>query len=139
MFENRVPHVLSGDYTPLSAVDIFVKDLGMVLDTARTSKFPLPLSAAAHQMFMMASTAGHGGEDDCGRDQDLPRHRTAGGQGEVRERDDDPIDPIDPIDPLSLLGCIADDFTGATDLANTLVRNGMRTVQTIGVPASGGR
>lgn len=36
-----------------------------------------------------------------------------------------------------LLGCIADDFTGATDLANTLVRNGMRTVQTIGVPASG--
>nr|WP_315597054.1 3-oxo-tetronate kinase [uncultured Cupriavidus sp.] len=35
-----------------------------------------------------------------------------------------------------LLGCIADDFTGATDLANTLVRNGMRTVQTIGVPTS---
>ncbi|CAG2145371.1 L-threonate dehydrogenase [Cupriavidus yeoncheonensis] len=64
MFENRVPHILCGDYTPLSAVDIFVKDLGMVLDTARTSKFPLPLSAAAHQMFMMASTAGHGGEDD---------------------------------------------------------------------------
>lgn len=33
------------------------------------------------------------------------------------------------------LGCIADDFTGATDLANNLVRSGMRTVQTIGVPA----
>jgi uncharacterized protein YgbK (DUF1537 family) len=33
-----------------------------------------------------------------------------------------------------LLGCIADDFTGATDLANMLVRAGMRTVQTIGVP-----
>lgn len=64
MFENRVPHILKGDYTPLSAVDIFVKDLGLVLDTARRSKFPLPLSAAAHQMFMMASTAGHGGEDD---------------------------------------------------------------------------
>ncbi len=32
------------------------------------------------------------------------------------------------------LGCIADDFTGATDLANNLVRAGMRTVQTIGVP-----
>ncbi|MEM5400361.1 L-threonate dehydrogenase [Paraburkholderia unamae] len=64
MFENRVPHILNGDYTPLSAVDIFVKDLGLVLDTARGSKFPLPLSAAAHQMFMMASTAGHGGEDD---------------------------------------------------------------------------
>ncbi len=36
-----------------------------------------------------------------------------------------------------LLGCIADDFTGATDLANNLVREGMRTLQTIGVPEGG--
>ena len=64
MFENRVPHILSGDFTPLSAVDIFVKDLGIVLDTGRKTKFPLPLSSAAHQMFMMASAAGFGGEDD---------------------------------------------------------------------------
>ena len=64
MFENRMAHVLAGDYTPLSAVDIFVKDLGLVLDTARASKFPLPLSATAHQMFMQASTAGFAKEDD---------------------------------------------------------------------------
>lgn len=64
MFENRMAHVIAGDYTPLSAVDIFVKDLGLVLDTARASKFPLPLSATAHQMFMQASTAGHAREDD---------------------------------------------------------------------------
>ena len=64
MFENRMAHVLSGDYTPLSAVDIFVKDLGLVLDTARATKFPLPLSSTAHQMFMQASSAGHGREDD---------------------------------------------------------------------------
>jgi L-threonate 2-dehydrogenase len=64
MFENRMAHVLAGDYSPLSAVDIFVKDLGLVLDTARASKFPLPLSATAHQMFMQASTAGFGHEDD---------------------------------------------------------------------------
>ena len=38
---------------------------------------------------------------------------------------------------MPLLGCIADDFTGATDLASTLVKNGMRTVQLIGVPARG--
>ncbi len=37
----------------------------------------------------------------------------------------------------ALLGCIADDFTGATDLAGTLVRAGMRTVQMIGVPGPG--
>ncbi|MDT4846990.1 L-threonate dehydrogenase [compost metagenome] len=64
MFENRMAHVLAADYTPLSAVDIFVKDLGLVLDTARASKFPLPLSATAHQMFMQASTAGYAKEDD---------------------------------------------------------------------------
>lgn len=64
MFENRMPHVLAGDYTPLSAVDIFVKDLGLVLDMARESRFPLPLSSTAHQMFMQASAAGHGREDD---------------------------------------------------------------------------
>jgi putative dehydrogenase len=65
MFENRMPHVLAGDYAPLSAVDIFVKDLGLVLDTARASRFPLPLAATAHQMFMHASAAGHGREDDA--------------------------------------------------------------------------
>ena len=37
---------------------------------------------------------------------------------------------------MPLLGVIADDFTGATDIANTLVKGGMRTVQTIGVPAA---
>jgi L-threonate 2-dehydrogenase len=64
MFENRMAHVLAGDYTPLSAVDIFVKDLGLVLDLARASKFPLPLSSTAHQMFMQASSAGFAKEDD---------------------------------------------------------------------------
>ncbi len=41
---------------------------------------------------------------------------------------------ISPVRPL--LGCIADDFTGATDLANMLVRGGMRTVQSIGIPTA---
>jgi 3-hydroxyisobutyrate dehydrogenase len=65
MFENRMAHVIAGDYTPLSAVDIFVKDLGLVLDTARASKFPLPLASTAHQMFMQASSAGFAREDDA--------------------------------------------------------------------------
>jgi putative dehydrogenase len=64
MFENRMAHVLAGDYTPLSAVDIFVKDLGLVLDTARASRFPLPLASTAHQMFLQAASAGFGREDD---------------------------------------------------------------------------
>jgi len=64
MFENRMAHVLAADYTPLSAVDIFVKDLGLVLDWARASKFPLPLSSTAHQMIMQASTAAFAKADD---------------------------------------------------------------------------
>ncbi|HEY2187608.1 MAG TPA: L-threonate dehydrogenase [Caldimonas sp.] len=65
MFENRMAHVIAADYTPLSAVDIFVKDLGLVLDTARATKFPLPLASTAHQMFMQASSAGFAKEDDA--------------------------------------------------------------------------
>ncbi len=64
MFQNRIPHVLEGDYTPLSAVNIFVKDLGIVLDSARRMAFPLPLTAAAHQQFLGAAAAGLGYEDD---------------------------------------------------------------------------
>jgi 3-hydroxyisobutyrate dehydrogenase len=64
MFENRVPHILDGDYTPLSAVNIFVKDLGIVLDAARQLKFPLPLAAAAHQLYLATAAMGHGAEDD---------------------------------------------------------------------------
>jgi L-threonate 2-dehydrogenase len=64
MFQNRVPHILTGDYTPLSAVNIFVKDLGIVLDSARKLGMGLPLTAAAHQLYLMAAAAGHGGEDD---------------------------------------------------------------------------
>jgi len=64
MFENRVPNILSGDYTPKSMVDIFVKDLSIVSDTGKSMKFPLPLTATALQQFLSASAAGHGKEDD---------------------------------------------------------------------------
>lgn len=64
MFQNRVPHILDGDYTPLSAVNIFVKDLGIVLDAARALGFPLPLAASAHQLYLATAAAGHGAADD---------------------------------------------------------------------------
>ena len=64
MFENRVPHILAGDYTPFSAVDIFVKDLGIVSSTGRELTLPLPLASTALQQFTAASSSGHGQEDD---------------------------------------------------------------------------
>lgn len=64
MFENRVPHVLAGDYTPLSSIEIFVKDLGIVQDMARSERYPVPLAAAALQMYLAAAGAGMGRDDD---------------------------------------------------------------------------
>ncbi|MFG1175073.1 L-threonate dehydrogenase [Erwiniaceae bacterium CAU 1747] len=64
MFENRMRHVVDGDYSPKSAVDIFVKDLGLVADTAKALHFPLPLASTAFNMFTSASNAGFGREDD---------------------------------------------------------------------------
>jgi 3-hydroxyisobutyrate dehydrogenase len=65
MFENRMPHVLDGDYRPRSAIDIFTKDLGIVIDMARDAKFPVPIAGAALQMFLMAAGAGMGRDDDA--------------------------------------------------------------------------
>jgi 3-hydroxyisobutyrate dehydrogenase len=65
MFQNRMAHVLDNDYTPRSAVNIFVKDLGIVLDTARKNLFPTPMAATAHQLFTMAAAHGLGAEDDA--------------------------------------------------------------------------
>ncbi|MDZ4093376.1 MAG: L-threonate dehydrogenase, partial [Paracoccaceae bacterium] len=65
MFENRVPHVLDGDYAPRSAVSIFTKDLGIVSDLGRQQKFPLPISSAALQLFTMTEAAGMGRDDDA--------------------------------------------------------------------------
>ncbi|MEX5729557.1 putative dehydrogenase [Rhodovulum iodosum] len=65
VLENRAPHVVAGDYTPLSAVDIWLKDLGIVSDIARASKFSAPLVAAALQQFVAASGTGLGQQDDA--------------------------------------------------------------------------
>jgi L-threonate 2-dehydrogenase len=65
MWQNRVPHILAGDDTPLSAVNIFVKDLGIVLDQARALAFPAPIAATAHQLFLGAAALGNGAKDDA--------------------------------------------------------------------------
>lgn len=65
MFRDRVPHMLEDDYTPRSAVDIWTKDLGLVLEAGKALKMPLPMAAAAFQVVMMAAAKGLGPIDDA--------------------------------------------------------------------------
>ena len=65
MLENRAPHIVDGDYTPLSSVNIWPKDLGIVLDIAKEAGFNAPVTKAALQQFVAAADMGLGGEDDA--------------------------------------------------------------------------
>jgi len=64
MLNDRGPRMLQAEPAVTSAVDIFVKDLGIVMQAGRDGKLALPLAAAAHQMFLAASGAGRGAQDD---------------------------------------------------------------------------
>lgn len=64
MLSNRGPRMLKDEPEVTSTVDIFVKDLGIVMDAGRQAHMALPIAAAAHQMFLAASGAGHGMADD---------------------------------------------------------------------------
>ncbi|WP_439136921.1 L-threonate dehydrogenase [Roseicyclus sp.] len=65
MLENRAPHIVAGDYTPHSQVNIWPKDLGIVLDIARDAGFTAPITAAALAQYLAAAEMGLGREDDA--------------------------------------------------------------------------
>jgi 3-hydroxyisobutyrate dehydrogenase-like beta-hydroxyacid dehydrogenase len=65
MLENRAPHIVEGDYTPHSSVNIWPKDLGIVLDIAKSENFDAPISQAAFDQFKAAADMGLGREDDA--------------------------------------------------------------------------
>ena len=65
MLENRTPHIIDNDYSPKSSINIWPKDLGIVLDIAKNSNFSAPLTAAALQQFISAAGSGLGQEDDA--------------------------------------------------------------------------
>ena len=65
MLENRAPHIANGDYTPLSQINIWPKDLGIVLDVAKSAGFSAPITSAALQQYMVAVGMGLGKEDDA--------------------------------------------------------------------------
>ena len=118
MFGNRMAHVLAGDYTPLVVGGHLRQGPGA------------GAGPGAHQQVSAAAGLHRAPDVHAGlqrrpregrrqrRDQDLPGHRPAGEEGVTL-----------------LLGVIADDLTGATDVALMLQNAGMRTIQAIGVPA----
>ncbi len=66
MLENRGPHIVNGDYTPHSQVNVWPKDLGIVQDMARKTEFEAPIAAAALAQYLAAADLGLGTVDDAG-------------------------------------------------------------------------
>jgi putative dehydrogenase len=64
MLKDRGPRMLQAQPEVSSAVDIFVKDLGIVLEAGRDAKAALPIAAVAHQLFLATSGRGEGRVDD---------------------------------------------------------------------------
>lgn len=65
MLENRAPHIIEGDYTPRSTINIWPKDLGIVMDIAQNSGFSAPITEATLALFKEAAAQGLGAEDDA--------------------------------------------------------------------------
>lgn len=65
MLENRAPHIIEGDYTPRSTINIWPKDLGIVMDIAQNLGFFTPITEAALALFKEAAEQGLGAEDDA--------------------------------------------------------------------------
>ncbi|KAJ5093640.1 hypothetical protein N7456_009501 [Penicillium angulare] len=66
MFENRVPHMLSNDWSPHSALGIFIKDMRIVTSEGLSRSFPLYVASAAEQLYRFAALSGYEKEDDAG-------------------------------------------------------------------------
>ncbi|CAL1393091.1 unnamed protein product [Linum trigynum] len=127
MFENRVPHMLDNDYTPYSALDIFVKDLGIVCNECSSRNLPLHIATVANQLFLAGSAAGWGRQDDAGvvRVYETLTGVKVEGKLPILEKDvvllslphEWPLDPIDDIHRLNqsnlkTLVVLDDDPTG---------------------------
>ena len=86
MFENRGPFIAAGDYRPHSAVEIFVKDLGIVAEAAEKGVLSVPMAQAALARFKRRARCGPGTRGRCCRRQDLCARRQARAARRAGER-----------------------------------------------------
>ncbi len=67
MLDDRGRRMVGREFSPVkSALDIFVKDLGLVTSAAAAQRFPATLASTANQLFLMGAALGYGGDDDSG-------------------------------------------------------------------------
>ena len=83
MWGDRGPRMMQDDPPVTSAIEIFVKDLGIVLDQGKRARQGLPLASAAMQMFLAAAGLGHGAADDS---QVIRAYRAMNGGGASDEQ-----------------------------------------------------
>ena len=63
MYQMVGPRMIDRDFAPKGPLEIFVKDLGIALEAGKANRFPLPMAAAAHQLYLAAAAHGHIAED----------------------------------------------------------------------------
>ena len=63
MYQTVGPRMIDRDFAPKGPLEIFVKDLGIALEAGKAARFPLPMAAAAHQLYLAAAAHGHIAED----------------------------------------------------------------------------
>ena len=63
MYQIVGPRMIDRDFAPKGPLEIFVKDLGIALEAGKANRFPLPMAAAAHQLYLAAAAHGHIAED----------------------------------------------------------------------------
>ncbi|KAK1996521.1 hypothetical protein LX36DRAFT_658492 [Colletotrichum falcatum] len=123
-FENRVPHMLDGDWTPLSALNIFVKDMGIVVSTARTLQFPAPLASVAEQLYISGAAQGYGAEDDSGLVRIfLPGHHNIVKEQAVQLNKQEKLTPSTTPMEISKIGMVGLGAMGQ-GMAGSLLRSG---------------
>lgn len=66
MFDNRVPQMLEADWTPYSALSIFVKDMGIVVEEAKRLGSFAPIASAVHTLYLSGAAHGLAKEADAG-------------------------------------------------------------------------
>ncbi|KAG9250325.1 3-hydroxyisobutyrate dehydrogenase [Emericellopsis atlantica] len=112
MLENRGPQMLEADWTPHSALAIFVKDLGIVLDEAKNLGYFAPISSASHNLYLAGASKGWAKESDAGvvRLWDVSVSANASPKASKPQKETETV-PIKPLPAKKTLAALPEEYS----------------------------